>query len=72
MWIKIWAYFFAFRRISAYSTRFIANIIKNENIEFEKFANEDRFVGLIEDYKEIEIENVDFNEFRKIDAEKAW
>ena len=50
----------------------IANIIKNENIEFEKFANEDRFLGLIEDYKEIEVENVDFNEFRKIDAEKAW
>ena len=50
----------------------IANIIKNENIEFEKFANEDRFLGLIEDYKEVEVENVDFNEFRKIDAEKAW
>ena len=50
----------------------IANIIKNENIEFEKFANEDRFLGLIEDWEEIEVENVDFNEFRKIDAEKAW
>jgi len=30
------------------------------------------FLRLIEDYKEIEVENVDFNEFRKIDAEKAW
>ena len=50
----------------------IANIIKKENTEFEKFANEDRFLGLIEDYKEIEVKNVDFNEFRKIDAEKAW
>ena len=34
--------------------------------------NEDRFIELIEKYKEFELEAIDFNDFRKIDAEKAW
>ena len=50
----------------------IANIIKEENIEFEEFVHEERFIGLIEKYKEFELEAVDFNDFRKADMERAW
>ena len=50
----------------------IANIIKEENIEFEEFVHEERFIGLIEKYKEFELEVVDFNDFRKADMERAW
>lgn len=50
----------------------IANIIKEENIEFEKLVNEDRFIELIEKYKEFELEAIDFNDFRKADAKRAW
>ncbi|WP_314395051.1 nitrite/sulfite reductase [Leptotrichia shahii] len=50
----------------------IANIIKVENIEFERLVNEDRFIELIEKYKEFELEVVDFNDFRKADMERAW
>ena len=50
----------------------IANIIKEENIEFEEFVHEERFIELIEKYKEFELEVVDFNDFRKADMERAW
>ena len=50
----------------------IANIIKEENIEFEEFIHEERFIELIEKYKEFELEVVDFNDFRKADMERAW
>ena len=50
----------------------IANIIKEENIEFEEFVHEERFIELIEKYKEFELEAVDFNDFRKADMERAW
>ena len=50
----------------------IANIIKEENIEFEEFVHEERFIELIEKYKEFELEVVDFNNFRKADMERAW
>ena len=50
----------------------IANIIKEENIEFEEFVHEKRFIELIEKYKEFELEVVDFNDFRKADMERAW
>ena len=50
----------------------IANIIKEENIEFEDFVHEERFIELIEKYKEFELEVVDFNDFRKADMERAW
>ena len=50
----------------------IANIIKEENIEFEEFVYEERFIELIEKYKEFELEVVDFNDFRKADMERAW
>lgn len=50
----------------------IANIIKEENIEFEEFIHEKRFIELIEKYKEFELEVVDFNDFRKADMERAW
>lgn len=50
----------------------IANTIKEEKIEFESFANSERFDDLIEKYKEFELEVVDFNDFRKIDMERAW
>ena len=50
----------------------IANIIKVENIEFERLVNEDRFIELIEKYKEFELEAIDFNDFRKADAKRAW
>ena len=50
----------------------IANIIKKENIEFEEFVHEERFIELIEKYKEFELEVVDFNDFRKADMERAW
>ena len=50
----------------------IANIIKEENIEFEKLVNEDRFIELIEKYKEFELEAIDFNDFRNADAKRAW
>ena len=50
----------------------IANIIKEEKIEFEEFVHEERFIELIEKYKEFELEVVDFNDFRKADMERAW
>ena len=50
----------------------IANIIKVENIEFERLVNEDRFIELIEKYKEFELEAIDFNDFRNADAKRAW
>ena len=50
----------------------IANIIKVENIEFERLVNEDRFIELIEKYKEFELETIDFNDFRNADAKRAW
>ena len=50
----------------------IANIIKVENIEFERLVNEDRFIELIEKYKEFELETIDFNDFRNVDAKRAW
>ena len=50
----------------------IANIIKEENIEFEEFVHEERFIELIEKYKEFELEVVYFNDFRKADMERAW
>ncbi len=50
----------------------IANIIKVENIEFERLVNEDRFIELIEKYKEFELEVIDFNDFRNADAKRAW
>ncbi len=50
----------------------IANIIKEENIEFEDFVHEERFIELIEKYKEFELEVIDFNDFRKADMERAW
>ena len=50
----------------------IANIIKEENIEFEEFVHDERFIELIEKYKEFELEVVDFNDFRKADMERAW
>lgn len=50
----------------------IANIMKEENIEFEEFVHEERFIELIEKYKEFELEVVDFNDFRKADMERAW
>ena len=50
----------------------IANIIKAENIEFEQLVNEDRFIELIEKYKEFELEAIDFNDFRNADAKRAW
>ena len=50
----------------------IANIIKEKNIEFEEFIHEERFIELIEKYKEFELEVVDFNDFRKADMERAW
>ena len=50
----------------------IANIIKVENIEFERLVNEDRFIELIEKYKEFELEAIDFNDFRNTDAKRAW
>ena len=50
----------------------IANIIKEENTEFEEFVHEERFIELIEKYKEFELEVVDFNDFRKADMERAW
>ena len=50
----------------------IANIIKVENIEFEQLVNEDRFIELIEKYKEFELEAIDFNDFRNADAKRAW
>ena len=54
----------------------IANIIKVENIEFERLVNEDRFIELIEKYKEFELEaidfTIDFNYFRNADAKRAW
>ena len=34
--------------------------------------NEDRFIELIEKYKEFELEAIDFNDFRKADAKRAW
>ena len=50
----------------------IANIIKVENIEFERLVNEDRFIELIAKYKEFELETIDFNDFRNVDAKRAW
>ena len=50
----------------------IANILKNEKIKFDEFVNDERFISLIEKYKELEIEPVDFGEFRKMDMERAW
>ena len=50
----------------------IANIIKVENIKFERLVNEDRFIELIEKYKEFELEAIDFNDFRNADAKRAW
>ena len=50
----------------------IANIIKEEKIEFEEFVHEERFIELIKKYKEFELEVVDFNDFRKADMERAW
>ena len=50
----------------------IANIIKVENIEFERLVNEDRFIELIEKYKEFGLETIDFNDFRNVDAKRAW
>ena len=50
----------------------VAKAVKSEKIKFDEFVKDERFVNLIEKYKEFELESVDFGEFRKRDMERAW
>ena len=50
----------------------VAKVVKSEKIKFDEFVKDERFINLIEKYKEFELESVDFGEFRKKDMERAW
>ncbi len=49
----------------------IAQVLKAEKIKFKDYTGSERFEELIKKYENIEVEDVDFTEFRKLE-ERVW